>query len=56
MNNVTIEAFRIDPDTVAILQARARRARAQAMHSLILRLLERLTARPNSRRWGLHWG
>ena len=42
MNMIPKEAFHIDPHTVAILQARGRRARAEAMHSLILRLLARL--------------
>ena len=53
MNTISKEAFHIDPHTVAILQARGRRARALAMHSLLLRLLARLTPRIHLRpaRW-----
>ena len=53
MNTINKEAFPIDPHTVAILQARGRRARALAIHSLILRLFVSLTPRIQLRpaRW-----
>ena len=53
MNTLSKEGFYIEPGTVAAMEARARRARAQAMHSLILRLLVGLTPRLEIRpaRW-----
>ena len=53
MSTITKKTSHIDPHTVAILQARGRRARAQAMHSLILRLFVSLTPRIHLRaaRW-----
>ena len=53
MNTLSKEGFYIEPGTVAAMEARARRARAQAMNSLILRLLVRLTPRLDIRpaRW-----
>ena len=53
MNTLSKEGFYIEPGTVAAMEARARRARAQAMHSLILRLLVRLIPRLEIRpaRW-----
>jgi hypothetical protein len=50
------EIIRIDPEVVAVLQARARRARSEAVHNLILSLIDRLTPRPAFRPWGAHWG
>lgn len=52
----TSQPVRIDPEVVAILQARARRARSQAMHSLIVQLIHKLTPRLSLRRLGEHWG
>ena len=45
MSTLRKEGFYIPPGTVAVLEARARRARAQAMHSTILRLVASLTPR-----------
>jgi hypothetical protein len=47
---------RIDPEVVAVLRARARRARSQAMYSLLGRLIHKLTPRLSLRRLGEHWG
>lgn len=50
---------RIDPEVVALLRARARKARSQAMGNLVVRLINRLhklTPRLNFRPWGAHWG
>ena len=53
MNTLSKEGFYIEPGTVAAMEARARRARAQAMHSLVMRLLAGLTPRLEIRpaRW-----
>lgn len=56
MKTVTIEAIRINPDLLGVLQARARRARAEAVHSLLARLIHRFTPRVDLRPWGAHWG
>ena len=56
MKPVTIEAIRIDPEILGVLQARARRARAQAVHNRIVRLIHWLKPRIPARRWGIHWG
>lgn len=47
---------RIDPEVLAVLRARARRARSQAMYSLVARLFGKLTPRLSLRRLGEHWG
>jgi len=41
MNPLTLEALRVDPELGAVMAARARRARAQVVHSPILRLIAR---------------
>ncbi|HTP96744.1 MAG TPA: hypothetical protein VMK05_12905 [Burkholderiales bacterium] len=41
MNPLTLEALRVDPELGAVMAARARRARAQVVHSPILRLIQR---------------
>ena len=56
MKTVTIEAIRIDPDLLGVLEARARRARAEAVGNLIVRLIHRLAARLNAPRWDVRWG
>ena len=53
MNTLSKEGFYIEPGTVAAMEARARRARAQAMHSLILRLFAGLAPRLEIR--PVHW-
>jgi hypothetical protein len=50
------EVIHIDPEVVAVLQARARRARADAVHDLFVRMIDRLTPRLAFRPWGAHWG
>ena len=47
---------RINPEVVAVLQARARRARAQAVHNVVIRLVQKLTPRLDLKLWGTHWG
>lgn len=56
MKTVTIEAIRINPELLAVLQARARRARSEAVHSLAARLFKRLAPRLDARPRGLRWG
>lgn len=56
MTNLTIEAIRANPEVVAVLHARARQARAQAVHGLLARLIHRLTPRIDLRAARLHWG
>ena len=59
MKTVAIEAIRLNPDTVGILQARARRARSQAMHNLAVRFINWLAARFNGNSghpFGIRWG
>ncbi len=56
MKTPTIEALRVNPELLGVLQARARRARAEAVHSLIVRLVLRLAPRLEPRGWGVHWG
>lgn len=53
--------LRLNPDLVGILHARARRARAQAIHNGVLRLAAALRDRFSSRGairlpFGTHWG
>ena len=40
----------------AVLYARARRARAVAIHDLLAHAIHKLTPRLHFRRWGAHWG
>jgi len=47
---------RIDAEVVAVLRARARRARSQAIYSLLASLIHKLTPRLSLRRLGEHWG
>jgi hypothetical protein len=56
MRKVTIEAIRANPELLRTLEARARRARADALYGLFSRLLSKFTPRSVSREWGLHWG
>ena len=56
MKTVTLEAIRINPELLGILEARARRARAQAVGNLIVRLIQRLTPRLDAQRWNVRWG
>ena len=56
MKSITIEAVRVNPEIIAVLHARARRARAEAVNNLFVRLINRLTARLDLRAWGTHWG
>ena len=57
--NAKYESYRLNPETAGLLQARARRARAQAIHNLVVRFLQWLADRvgskgghPFSVRWG----
>jgi hypothetical protein len=52
----TNQPLRIDPQVVAVLRSRARRARSQAMHNLMVQLIRKLTPRLSLRRLGEHWG
>jgi len=52
----TDSPVRIDPEVVAVLRSRAHRARSQAMHSFVARLIHKLTPRLSLRRLGEHWG
>jgi hypothetical protein len=52
----TNSPVRIDPEVMAALRSRARRARSQAMHSFVARLIHKLTPRLSLRRLGEHWG
>ena len=56
MKTITIQSVRIHPEILGVLEARARRARAQAVHSLIARLFERLTPRGSGHPFGTRWG
>jgi len=56
MKPLTIEAVRINPEILGVLQARARRARSEAVHSLIVRLIERLTPNDSRHPFGIRWG
>jgi len=46
----------IDRATIAVLHARARRARSEAAHNAVVRLIRKLTPRLHLRRLGAHWG
>lgn len=50
MTTPTLEQIRINPEVLGVLQARARRARAEAMGNLIVALIEglhrRIAAKP----------
>lgn len=50
MTTPTLEEIRINPEVLGVLEARARRARAEAMGNLIVALIEglrqRLTPKP----------
>lgn len=56
MKTPTVEAIRINPELLGVLQARARRARAEAVNNLVVRLVQRLTPRLDAHRWGVRWG
>ena len=52
--NYKVENLKVDPETLGVLMARARRARSEFVHSLVVRLIHRLT--PNLRVPRTHWG
>ena len=54
MKATKVENLKIDPETLAVLHARARRARSEFVHSLAVRLIHRLT--PNLSVLRTHWG
>lgn len=45
MTTPTLEQIRVNPEVLGVLQARARRARAEAMGNLIVALIEGLRQR-----------
>lgn len=45
MTTPTIEEIRVNPEVLGVLEARARRARAEAMGNLIVALIEGLRQR-----------
>ena len=57
---ITIQSVRINPEILGVLEARAKRARAQAVHSLIVRLIERFSSRGSGHAsgnpLGIRWG
>jgi hypothetical protein len=53
METVTLNQLRINPELIGILQARARRARAQAIHNAVLQLATAIRDRL-ARRGSLH--
>lgn len=61
MEPLTPQQLQINPDLIGILHARARRARAQALHNGVLRLAAMIRDRLAGRRptrlpFGIHWG
>jgi hypothetical protein len=52
----TMTPPRIDPQVVALLQARARRARSEAVGNFLLQLFHKLSPRFDFRLRDLHWG
>lgn len=61
MEPLSVNDLRLSPDLVAILHARARRARAQAIHNGVLQLVaairDRFAGRGSLRLpFGVHWG
>ena len=56
MKPITIENLRVNPEMLAVLHARAHRARAQAVGNLVVKLIHKLTPRIDLRPWGAHWG
>ena len=59
MNTVNLKSYRLSPETASVLQARARRARAQAMGNLVVRVIRWLSARSSGNAghpFGIKWG
>ena len=56
MNAYKVTNLKIDPDTLAVLMARARRARAEAVRSLVLKLVHKLAPSFDLRLGRMHWG
>jgi hypothetical protein len=54
MNAYPTENLKLDPATLAVLHARARKARSEFVHSLVVRLIHRLT--PDLSVLRTHWG
>jgi menaquinone-dependent protoporphyrinogen IX oxidase len=48
--------LKLDPETLAVLNGRARKARSEYVNSFVVRLISRLTPRLHLRRLGAHWG
>ena len=56
MNTNTSTPVRIDPNVVALLRGRARKARSQAIGNLVVRLFNKLTPRIDLLVKSAHWG
>jgi len=48
--------LKLDPETLAVLNARARKARSEYVNNFAARLVSRLPPRIHLRRLGAHWG
>ena len=56
MNAYKVENLKLDPENLAVLNARARRARSEFVNNLAARLIRRLTPRLNLGALRAHWG
>ena len=56
MKAIKVTNLVVDPEVLAVMQARARRARAEAVHNLVVQLVQKLSPRAHLRLWGAHWG
>jgi len=56
MKPITIENLRLHPEVLAVLHARARKARAEVMRNFFARLLNKVAPNVDLRFRPVHWG
>lgn len=56
MKAYRVTNLKLDPEALAVLNARARRARSEFVNNLAARLIRRLTPRFSVRSLRTHWG
>ena len=56
MKAIKVTNLVVDPEVLAVMQGRARRARAEVVHNLVVRLINKLAPRLDLRLRDVRWG
>lgn len=56
MKAMTVENLRVHPEVLAVMHARARKARAEFVHNVFAQLVHKITSSFDLRLGKTHWG